>query len=77
MFLKKYIYSQTSRKGPPKMSSLGFHIQAGIVSIVFPICPIFVWLIMQRVLNIENAFIASRWCFRCRCSIKLFVSDMI
>ena len=37
----------------------------------------FLWLIMQRVLNSENAFIASRWCFRCRCSIKLFVSDMI
>ena len=24
---------------------------------------------MQRVLNIENGFITSIWCFRCRCSI--------
>ena len=39
--LKKYIYSRTSRKRPTKMSSLGGHIQASIVSSVFPICPIF------------------------------------
>ena len=29
---------------------------------------------MQRVLEIGNGFIASRWCFRCRCSIRLLVS---
>ena len=40
MLLKKY-YSQTSRKRPPKMSSLGGYIQASIVSSVFPICTIF------------------------------------
>ena len=41
---------------------------------VFSYISYFSWLIMQRVLKSENGFIASRWGFRCRCSIKLLVS---